>query len=91
MKRRGNPSAHSEEENRKRANPDLQVVEGQNQKIQKTDKQGAMSNTSITSPQSRPMISVSRVYADANSKRPKEYSDYDNLVVNWGYAFSLFS
>lgn len=28
--------------------------------------------------------SVARVYADANLKRPTEYSDYENLVVNWG-------
>ncbi|KAJ2726799.1 Casein kinase II subunit alpha [Coemansia sp. Benny D115] len=30
------------------------------------------------------MVTHSRVYADANGKMPKAYSDYDNLEVEWG-------
>eukprot|EP01040_Poterioochromonas_malhamensis_P000130 gene130-136_t len=29
-------------------------------------------------------MSVARVYADANSSRPSEYWDYENLTLNWG-------
>ncbi len=32
----------------------------------------------------RKLRHVSRVYADANSKRPKEYWDYEALSVEWG-------
>lgn len=32
----------------------------------------------------RTVKSRARVYADVNQHRPKEYWDYDNLVVNWG-------
>jgi len=32
----------------------------------------------------RAIKSRARVYADVNQHRPKEYWDYDNLVVNWG-------
>ena len=32
----------------------------------------------------RPVKSRARVYADVNQHRPKEYWNYDNLVVNWG-------
>jgi len=28
--------------------------------------------------------SVARVYADANSQRPKEYWDYESLDIQWG-------
>ena len=28
--------------------------------------------------------SVSRVYADANTKEPKEYWEYETLTVSWG-------
>ena len=31
-----------------------------------------------------PTMSRSRVYADVNVKRPREYWDYESLVVNWG-------
>ncbi len=27
---------------------------------------------------------MSRVYADVNVHRPREYWDYESLVVNWG-------
>ena len=27
---------------------------------------------------------MSRVYADVNVRRPREYWDYESLVVNWG-------
>jgi casein kinase II subunit alpha len=30
--------------------------------------------------------SVARVYADANSQRPKEYWDYESLDIEWGYV-----
>jgi hypothetical protein len=29
-------------------------------------------------------MSQARVYADVNVKRPREYWDYESLVVNWG-------
>lgn len=29
-------------------------------------------------------MSTARVYADVNVKRPREYWDYESLVVNWG-------
>lgn len=29
-------------------------------------------------------MSVARVYADVNSKRPEEYWDYEALQVQWG-------
>lgn len=29
-------------------------------------------------------MSRSRVYADVNVRRPREYWDYESLVVNWG-------
>lgn len=29
-------------------------------------------------------MSVARVYADANSLKPSDYWDYDNLSINWG-------
>lgn len=29
-------------------------------------------------------IVVSRVFADVNAKRPKDYSDYESLQINWG-------
>ena len=29
--------------------------------------------------------SVSRVYANANLERPREYYEYDKLQVQWGY------
>lgn len=32
----------------------------------------------------RPVKSRARVYADVNQHRPKEYWNYDNLVVSWG-------
>jgi len=31
-----------------------------------------------------PANSISKVYADVNEKKPKEYSDYENFVVEWG-------
>jgi hypothetical protein len=34
----------------------------------------------------RKLRNVSRVYADANAKRPKEYWNYEALNVEWGYA-----
>ena len=30
--------------------------------------------------------SVARVYAEVNNERPKEYWDYESIVVEWGYA-----
>lgn len=30
-------------------------------------------------------MSRARVYADVNVKRPREYWDYENLQVTWGY------
>ena len=29
-------------------------------------------------------LSLSRVYPDVNVHRPREYWDYESLVVNWG-------
>jgi len=29
-------------------------------------------------------MSRARVYADVNVRRPREYWDYESLVVNWG-------
>lgn len=29
-------------------------------------------------------MSRARVYADINVKRPREYWDYESLIVNWG-------
>eukprot|EP00924_Labyrinthula_sp_SR-Ha-C_P002933 augustus_masked-scaffold_13-processed-gene-11.63-mRNA-1 protein AED:0.05 eAED:0.05 QI:0/-1/0/1/-1/1/1/0/361 len=29
-------------------------------------------------------MSIARVYADANEKKPKEYWDYENLKIKWG-------
>lgn len=34
----------------------------------------------------RAVKSRARVYADVNQHRPKEYWNYDQLVVNWGCA-----
>lgn len=31
-------------------------------------------------------MSRARVYPDVNVKRPREYWDYESLVVNWGYV-----
>jgi casein kinase II subunit alpha len=31
-----------------------------------------------------PFVLVCRVYADVNVNRPREYWDYENLVVTWG-------
>jgi hypothetical protein len=31
-------------------------------------------------------VSIARVYADANTKRPRDYWDYEASTVNWGYA-----
>ena len=36
--------------------------------------------------QQRPLQSRARVFADVNQLRPRDYWDYDNLVVNWGYS-----
>ena len=35
-----------------------------------------------------PFVLVCRVYADVNVNRPREYWDYENLVVTWGAAYS---
>ena len=37
-----------------------------------------------TSKESKHVKSVARVYPDINQKRPPEYSDYENHVVQWG-------
>jgi casein kinase II subunit alpha len=29
---------------------------------------------------------LARVYAEVNNHRPKEYWDYESIVVEWGYA-----
>lgn len=29
-------------------------------------------------------MSRARVYADVNTKRPREYWDYESLSINWG-------
>jgi len=31
-------------------------------------------------------ISIARVYANANQLRPREYWDYENIGIEWGYA-----
>lgn len=31
-------------------------------------------------------MSRARVYADVNVKRPREYWDYENLTITWGYV-----
>ena len=33
-------------------------------------------------------MSVARVYADANQRRPREYWDYENIGIEWGYVHS---
>lgn len=33
-------------------------------------------------------MSRARVYCDVNETRPREYWDYENLVVTWGYVIS---
>lgn len=35
-------------------------------------------------PKAERVYSVSKVYADANEKRPKEYWDYENFEIEWG-------
>jgi hypothetical protein len=47
----------------------------------KSDRKG---NTMATSKESKHVKSVARVYPDINQKRPPEYSDYENHVVQWG-------
>ena len=37
------------------------------------------------------MMSTARVYADINTNRPKDYWDYENLSIEWGYEPSLGS
>ena len=32
-------------------------------------------------------MSRARVYADINVKRPREYWDYESLIVNWGQVW----
>ena len=32
------------------------------------------------------MMSRARVYADVNTTRPKEYWDYENMTLQWGYV-----
>jgi hypothetical protein len=34
------------------------------------------------------VVSVSKVYADVNTKKPREYWDYEALIVDWGYDYS---
>ena len=34
--------------------------------------------------------SVSRVYADANAQKAKEYWDYEALEISWGWVTYLF-
>ncbi len=29
-------------------------------------------------------LSTSRVYADVNTQRPKDYWDYENMNIQWG-------
>ena len=36
-----------------------------------------------------PLPSRARVYADECIKRPREYWDYENYVIEWGYVKSL--
>ena len=33
-----------------------------------------------------PVATVSRVYGSINEKKPKEYWDYENYDIKWGYA-----
>ncbi|PVU89970.1 hypothetical protein BB559_004838 [Furculomyces boomerangus] len=40
--------------------------------------------TDLQSSSNVPSNCISRVYADANSKMPREYWDYDNIQVEWG-------
>ncbi|KAH3675086.1 hypothetical protein WICMUC_002918 [Wickerhamomyces mucosus] len=35
-------------------------------------------------PKSERVYSISRVYADANERRPREYWDYENYEIEWG-------
>ena len=32
------------------------------------------------------VTSIARVYADVNSKKPRDYWDYENFEIQWGYA-----
>ena len=34
-------------------------------------------------------MSRARVYPDVNTKRPREYWDYENLTITWGCVFVL--
>ena len=34
----------------------------------------------------RRKVSVARVYAHVNSKHPEEYSDYENMKLEWRYV-----
>jgi hypothetical protein len=49
-----------------------------------TSSSSSSSNTTTLPLSSPPKMSVSRVYPDVNVKRPREYWDYESLVVNWG-------
>jgi casein kinase II subunit alpha len=38
----------------------------------------------IRTPVSDSMLSKARVYAEVNTNKPREYWDYENLVIAWG-------
>ena len=44
-----------------------------------------LQSTFTTTSSSSIINSMARVYADVNVKRPREYWDYESLVVNWGH------
>ena len=44
----------------------------------------ASSSSSLSPPYGGAASTVSRVYADVNVRRPREYWDYESLIVNWG-------
>ena len=43
------------------------------------------SNKNSNNIKNRRVKSISRVYADVNQHRPKEYWDYDSLSITWGF------
>jgi casein kinase II subunit alpha len=47
--------------------------------------QNLQSTFTTTTSSSSIINSMARVYADVNVKRPREYWDYESLVVNWGH------
>lgn len=50
----------------------------------------ASSQSSRRSKKTKTNKSVARVYADVNLHRPKEYSDYENMTIQWGKSYDNY-